>query len=147
MKLPKIFVPEKDLEKKTEELIEGYREVTQEELMKDNMRIIHGHADNFQRVANIENIALKIVNDTFNKKMVWKDYINDPPLFSRSYEAKALISDYQKEPIIVQVLFRISESKNTGAYGYLYLGNEQGLCMNSFVDYEKIQELITEYFK
>lgn len=147
MKLPKTFVPDKDLEKKTEELIEGYREVTQEELMKDNMRIIHGHSDDFQRVKNIEDIALKIVNDTFSKKLIWKDYINDHPLFSRSYETKAVIPDYKQDPITVQVLFRISESKNTGVYGYLYLGNEQGLCMNSFIDYEKIQELITGYFK
>ncbi|MDP2906608.1 MAG: hypothetical protein Q8O03_01575 [Nanoarchaeota archaeon] len=147
MKLPKTFVPEKDLEKKTEEFREGYREVTPEELMKDNMQVIHGDATPQLRIENIENITSKIVNDTFNKKMVWKDYINDHPLFSRSYKAKAVISDYKQEPIIVQVLFRISESKNSGVYGYLYLGNEQGLCMNSFIDYEKIQELITGYFK
>jgi len=147
MKLPKTFIPEKDLEKKTEELIEGYREITQEELMKDNMKIIHGDATLQLRIENIENITSKIINDTLKNRIVWKEYINDNPLFSKSYEAKAVIPDYKKEPILVQVLFRISESKNSGVYGYLYLGNETGLCLNSFIDYEKIQELITEYFK
>lgn len=147
MRIPKIFIPSKNLEKKTEKLVEGYREITQEELMKDKMKIIHGNSDDFQRVKNIEDLALKVVNDTFSKKLTWKEYFSNDPLFSKSYETKAVIHDYKQEPIIVQVLFRISETKTSGTYGYLYLGNEQGLCMNAFIDDEKIQELINEYFK
>jgi len=69
MKVPKTFVPNKDLERKTEEFREGYREVTPEELMKDNMKIIHGDATLQLRIENIENITSKIINDTL-KNMI-----------------------------------------------------------------------------
>lgn len=147
MKLPKTFVPNKDLEKKTEELVEGYREVTLEELMKNNMQIIHGDATNTQRIENIENITSKIIDDTLKNWIKWEEGTIPNPDFSKCYKSKAVIPDYKKEHIIVQVLFLISESKNLGKYGYLYLGNYKGLCLNPFTDYQKIEHLALEYFK
>ncbi len=147
MKVPKTFIPKKDLEKKTEEFREGYREVTPEELMENKMQIIHGDATLQLRIENIENITSKIINDTLKKQIIWKEHDMPDPLFSKCYKAKAVIPDYKKEFIIVQVLFRISESKNLGKYGYLYLGDDKGLCLNSYTDYQKIEKLVTECFK
>lgn len=146
MKFPKTFMPNKDLEKKTEEFKEGHREVTPEELMENNWQILHGHATIQQRIENIENITSKIINDTIKNELAWKEHDMDDPRFSKCYKAKVVIQDYKQEPIIVQVLLRIDETKKLGKYVYLYLGNEKGLYLNSYTDHQTINQLLTEYF-
>lgn len=146
MKVPDIFVPEKDLEKKTEEFREGYREVTPEELMKDNMRIIHGDATHAQRIENIEDIASKILKDTVLDVIKWGEDII-PDNYSKCYTSKATILSYRQEPMIVPVTFLISESSAGEKFGYLYLGDEKGFQLIPFVTSEKVRQVFQEYFK
>lgn len=146
MKIPDIFVPEKNLEKKTEELKES-REISSEELMGNSMRILHGDAENNQRIRNLEYIASKIIKDTLSDTIKWEEDIVPDPDYFKCYRAKATIPNYKEEPIIVSVTFLIEESKNIGKFGYLHLGDEEGFELKSFVGSERIGDLIRYFDK
>ncbi|MDP2906365.1 MAG: hypothetical protein Q8O03_00335 [Nanoarchaeota archaeon] len=147
MKVPNIFVPEKDLERKTEEFRGGYREVKLEELMANNLQIIHGDATHAQRIENIEDIASKILQDTVSGVIKWEEDIIPNLNYSKCYTSKATIPNYRQEPMIVPVTFLISESPAGEKFGYLYLGDEKGFQLIPFVTSEKVRQVFKEYFK
>ncbi len=147
MKIPEIFKPEKNLEKKTEEFIDGYKEMTTEELMENNLQIIHGDATHAQRIGNIEDIASKILQDTVSGVIKWEEDIIPNPNYSKCYTSKATIPNYRQEPMIVPVTFLISESPAGEKFGYLYLGDEKGFQLIPFVTSEKVRQVFKEYFK
>jgi hypothetical protein len=147
MKIPSVFVPDKDLETKTEELKKGYREISSEELMENNMRILHGDAVNNQRIKNLEYVASKIIKDTLSGTIKWEEDIVPDSDYSKCYKSEATILDYKEDPIIVPVTFLISESKNIGQFGYLHLGDEKGFELKSFVGSERIGDLIRYFNK
>ena len=152
MKIPEIFVPEKNLEKKTEELkelreLKESREISSDELMGNNMRILHGDAENNQRIRNLEYISSKIIKDTLSDMIKWEEDIVPDPDYSKCYRAKATISNYKEDLIIIPVTFLIRESKNIGKFGYLHLGDEEGFELKSFVGSERIGDLIRYFDK
>jgi hypothetical protein len=147
MKIPSVFVPDKDLETKTEELKKGYREISSEELMGNNMRILHGDAENNQRIRNLEYIASNIIKDTLSDMIKWEEDIVPDPDYSKCYRAKATIPNYKEDLIIIPVTFLIRESKNIGKFGYLHLGDEEGFELKSFVGSERIGDLIRYFDK
>jgi len=139
MKIPNIFVPDKNLDMKTERLKEfedkGPIEVTLEELMKDDKFILYGEATFSERDRIVENAISKIIKDTFENNIIWEE---DPNLYG--YKAKATILNYKKKPITVPVVFVMSKD-----IGYLNLGDKQGPCRNTYV--KKVKQLAIEYFK
>ena len=146
MKIPNLFLPEKNLEKKTEELIDGRMEVTTKELMANNMWIIHGDTKELNpRIENIRNIALKILKDTSLGMIKWEEGMT-PENYSKCYTSKAVIPNYKQEPIIVPVTFLISQSPAGVRFTNLYLGDEKGLSLKSFADSGKIDHVFMEYF-
>ncbi len=147
MKIPTLFVPDKTMDIKTEELKEGYREISSEELMGNNMRILHGDAINAQRIENLEDIASKIIKDTLLGTIKWEEDIVPDSDYLKCYKSKATIPNYKKEPIIVPVTFLISESKNIGKSGYLHLGDEKGFELKPFAGSERIGDLIRYFNK
>lgn len=148
MKIPDIFVPEKSLENKTEGFIDGYKEMTTEELMENTLQIIHGDTKLLeQRIENLERIASKILQDTVLGIIKWEEDIIPNTNYSKCYTSKATIPNYRQEPMIVPVTFLISESPAGEKFGYLYLGNEKGFQLIPFVKSEKVRQVFKEYFK
>lgn len=152
MKIPKIFMPDKNLDAKTE-TFKGFedkepREVTLEELMKNGMRILYGNAgdDKRGRIVDevVERAISKIIDDTFENRIKWEEDFNSYPHISKVYKAKAIILNYKREPIIIQVLFLIEENL-LHKYGFLHLGDNKGPCRNTYSN--KVKKLAVEYFK
>jgi hypothetical protein len=139
MKIPDIFVPDKNLDVKTERLKEfedkGSIEVTLEELMKDDKFILYGEATFSKRDEIVENAISKIIKDTFENNIIWEE---DTNLYE--YKAKATILNYKKNLITIPVVFVMSKD-----IGYLNLGDKQGPCRNTYV--KKVKQLAIEYFK
>lgn len=152
MKVPNIFVPEKSLDEKTEELKEYKNEesteLTSKEFMKNDTRILYGHTKENQQGEILKNAIDKIVNDTFESKITWEKDPNDYPNITESYRTKATILNHEGKKITIPVLFQV-DNEIGFRWGYLYLGGRKGdktgPCMNT--NYEKVRELAAEYFK
>lgn len=149
MKIPKTFRPDKNFDEKTKEMIESGREgsveLTIEELLKDNMKIIFGNTTEHNYSKILEYAAEKIVSDTFEGKIHWKeDNKHYPPNTLESYKAKATLLNYEGKKITIPVLFQVVQDHNSWKWGYLHLGNERGPCKNSLS--QKIKRLALEYF-
>lgn len=148
MKIPDVFIPEKNLEEKTEKLLDNYREVTTEELMENNMWIIHGDTKPVEQlIGNLERIGSKILKDTVSGKIRWKEDIVPNTDYLKCYTAKTTIPNYRQEPMIVPVSFLISKSLTGEKFGDLFLGDEKGFKLIPFVKYEKVRQVFKEYFK
>lgn len=148
MKIPQIFIPDRDLDKKIEELnkleYQKIREVTLEELMRDNMSVLCGDLKVYKRNKTLEHAFSKIVNDTFEGKISWeKDY----GIPVARYKAEAIVLNYKGEGITLPVIFQIVRiaRDSRDKEGFLYLGNENGPCKNS-AD-KQIKQLAKTYFK
>lgn len=105
MKVPRTFMPDKDLSDKIEELSIEPESISIEELLKDNMRILYGDADTFQKSKIEEEIVRRIVKDTFARIIEWKKDPHTP----EKYTANATIINYEGEKIIIPILFRTDD--------------------------------------
>ena len=148
MKIPQAFVPEKNLDKKTEEIKEyKIKELSLEEFMKNNTGILYGETTEDKREEILRNAVDKIVNDTFQNKINWEKDTNNYPNTSESYKAKAIILNYKGEKITIPVWFQIDDVP-IFKWGYLYLGGreaDKGLCITTHN--KKVKELAVKYFK
>ncbi|MBM3200282.1 hypothetical protein FJZ53_05055 [Candidatus Woesearchaeota archaeon] len=151
MRIPQIFIPDKDLNEKIEMLrnpeYKTLREITLEELMQNDMNILLGNPKAYKRACQrnkiLEDAFYKIVNDTFEGKVDWENDYYTPA----EYKAKAIVLDYKGKGIIIPVFFqavRINSDYRLKE-GFLHLGNENGPCKNS-AD-KRIKELAKKYFK
>ncbi len=147
MKIPKIFIPDKNLDGKTKELNEQKynpaRKVTLEELMENKMSVLYGTVDIFKR-GEIEDRAIeKIIEDTYKGLVDWEQDFEDP----EKYTAHAIVINVNMEAITIPVLFRTDDRAYTSdtRWGYLYLGNEKGPLRNT--NHPKINQLASDYFK
>ncbi len=146
MKLPTIFIPEKDMDRKIEELKqkpkpEKPKQVTIEELLENNMEILYGNSSDRKRMKIYDNAFNKIVKDSFAGKIEWK---KEP---KNTYTTEVTIKNYEGQKIIIPISFRAIDAKkrytNT-LWGFLHLGNEKGTCRNTW--HEDVKRLATEYF-
>ncbi len=148
MKVPKTFVPDKNVDEKTKEMIESGREgsveITIEELIKDNMKILFGNTTEYLYSKILEYAAEKIVSDTFEGKINWKEDNQHYPNTLESYKAKVNLLNYEGKKITIPVLFQVVQDYYGWKWGYLHLGNERGPCKNSLN--QKIKRLALEYF-
>jgi hypothetical protein len=146
MKIPKTFVPNKNLDRKTKELNEqvykSIRNVTLEELMENKMQILYGNVDIFKR-GEIEDRAIeKILEDTYKGLVKWEQDLEDP----EKYTAHATVLNVNMEAITIPVLFRTDDTPSIEKrWGYLHLGNKDGPLLNT--NNPKIDELACKYFK
>lgn len=152
MKLPTVFIPERDTDRKIEELKQNPepkkpKHVTIEELLENNMEILYGHPNTpgniFKRDKLEYHIFEKIIKDTFSGKIDWKEDFNIP----ERYTANVTVFNYQGEIITIPILFCTidKEKYSNGIWGFLYLGNEEGTCRNTWN--EDVRRLATKYFK
>lgn len=162
MKIPKVFILEKNLDKKYSHLMinefehKEPREVTLEELMKDDMNVLYGGAKGYQRNEITETAISKIIDDTFESKIIWKEddnnpytntrtYVNNYPSVSKKlYRTKATILNYRRERITIPVIFLISGNL-LSTWCFLHLGTKQGPCRTTY--HKRVKQLATEYFK
>ncbi len=147
MKIPQIFIPDRDLNEKIEELkkfeYKKLREVTLEELMKNNMEILCGGLKVYKRDKILEGAFSKIVNDTLEGNIFWEKDYN----ILGGYKAEATVLNYKGEGVTIPVLFQIVRIAHDSRdkEGFLYLGNENGPCKNS-AD-KQIKQLAKKHFK
>lgn len=147
MKVPKTFMPDKDLSKKIEELSKGPKNIGVKELLKDNMQILHGDATGlFQRIKTEDDIFRGIVEDTFAGKIEWKKNPHPP----EEYTANATVISYEGRKITIPILFRTDDEFYLLEYpekrwGYLHLGNEKGPLRNT--NEQHVKRLAEDYFK
>lgn len=146
MKIPKIFMPEKNLDAKTEEFKgnKESREVSLEDLMKKDMEILYGLIDYQERTGIIERAVSRIVNDTFENRIIWEKNYENSHDTSEQYTTKATILNYKKELITIPVLFVINKAP-VDTWGILFLGNERGPSRNTYD--KNVKKLTVEYFK
>jgi len=146
MKIPKTFIPNKDLDRKTKELNEqvykSIRNVTLEELMENKMQILYGNVDIFKR-GEIEDRAIeKILEDTYKGLVRWEQDFEDP----EKYTAHAIVLNANMEAIVIPVLFRTDDEVNySPRWGYLHLGNRDGPLRNT--NHPKVNQFTSEYLK
>jgi len=149
MRLPKTFIPEKNLEKKTEEF-KGLEDkepigVSLDEFLKNNMEILYGYTVDERRREITDCVVSKIIDDTFENKIIWEKNDKEPSSISEHYSTKATILNYKKEPIKIPALFIINKIPINGTWGLLFLGSERGPSRNTFD--KRIKQLAVEYFK
>lgn len=146
MKVPRTFMPDKDLSDKIEELSIEPESISIEELLKDNMRILYGDSDTFQKSKIEDEIVRRIVEDTFARIIEWK---KDPHI-PEKYTANATIINYEGEKITIPILFRTDDQfylldNPKKRWGYLHLGNEKGPLRNT--NEKNVNRLAEDYFK
>ncbi len=146
MKIPKTFVPNKNLDRKikelNEQLYQSIREVTPEELMEDKMKILYGSADLFRRGEIEERAIEKILEDTYKGLVKWEQDPEDP----ERYTAHAIVLNANIEAIVIPVLFRTDDEVNySPRWGYLHLGNRDGPLRNT--NHPKVNQFASEYLK
>lgn len=162
MKIPKTFLPDKNLDKKYSHLIlnefenKEPREVTLQKLMEKDMRLLYGETTPYQKHEIVETAISKIVNDTFEGKIIWEEDDNNPytntriyahrypPTLNKLYRTKATILNYQRERLIIPLIFYISENL-LNTWCFLHLGDKKGPCRNTY--HKKVKQLAVEYFK
>lgn len=149
MKVPKTFIPDKDLEEKTEEF-KGMEdkepiEVSLDKFIKNDMEILYGYTVDEQRRAITDCVVSKIIDDTFENKIRWEKNDEESSSVSEHYSTKATVLNYKKEPIKIPVIFVINKIPITGTWGLLFLGNERGPSRNTYN--KRIKKLTVEYFK
>lgn len=148
MKVPRIFISDKNLDQKIEELKKpkrkGIRELTLEDFMKDNMRILLGGLASYKQNKILDDTFSKIVNDTFKGEIIWE---KDCSASNLRYKAEAPVINYKRKCIIIPVVFQTARiiQGQAGREGFLYLGDENGPCKNSADN--RIKELAKKYFK
>ena len=145
MKIPYIFIHKKNVDEKTSELVkcEESVELSIEELLKDNMKILFGNVTGaYSKI--LEYVINEIVNDTFEGKIKWKEDKQHYTDTLESYKAKATIINYEGKKITIPILFQVVQDSDGWKWGYLHLGNERGPCKNSLDT--KIKRLALEYF-
>jgi len=157
MKLPKTFIPDKDLGKKIETLIGLYThpvEATSEELNDPFMYFLYGENTTTAEKDKIEELAVcKIVQDSLEKNITWEedgklneDYkekskrLDSTISVQNVYKTKVTILNYKNTPIIMPAIFAIINNK-----GYLSLGIRPNPCTNTYD--EKVRKLAIEHFK
>jgi len=148
MKLPKTFMPEKNLDNKVEELKvhDGKpKAIDIEDLMQDFVKIMYEGLDLTKRTypeiakkeREVEGEAFKkIIQDTFEDKIKWEEWSKN------KYYANACIENASGKEINIPVMFRIVGSPLNAT---LYLGDERGPGLNTFND--DVKRLAIEYFK
>ncbi|MDP2909224.1 MAG: hypothetical protein Q8N77_05440 [Nanoarchaeota archaeon] len=147
MKLPTLFIPERDTDRKIEELKQNPepkkpKRVTIEELLENDMEILYGDSSDRKRMKIYDNTFNKIVKDTFAGKIEWK---KEP---KNTYTAEITIKNYERQKITIPISFRALDARQrykNDIWGFLYLGNEEGTCRNTWN--EDVERLATEYFK
>lgn len=150
MKIPKTFLPEKNLDKEYSHLMinefehKEPREVTLEELMKDNMNVLYGGATGYQRDEITETAISKIINDTFENKITWEEDTNKYEHVTKGYKTKVTIMNYRRERITVQALFLISENL-LNLWCFLHLGSNKSPCRTNY--HKEVKKLAVEHFE
>lgn len=148
MKLPQLFIPERDINRKIEELKQKtlFEEATPLKTVWYYMNLLYGNSTGTEK-ERIENDAIeKIIEDTLAGKIGWKayeDFSSYSTNVKETYKAKAEVIDYKGEEMAIPVMFLID--CDVPPCGYLYLINGSGPCRNSAN--EKIRNLVKECFK
>lgn len=153
MKVPKTFIPEKNLDDKVENLKQDQEEKPKEididELNQNYVKIIYEGMNikgktypeiaAEQRKVNTKAFE-RIIQDTFDNKIEWKKYPNG------KYYAKACICNAAGKEIIIPIMFSVRKHHSVNMnQGFLYLGDEFGSFLNT--TYQNLYKLATEYFK
>lgn len=143
MRIPKIFVPEKSLEKKIEELKESEQEASIKEFTKDDMKILYGDSTWFIQLCTLSQAVDKIVKDTFEGKINWKEDHEHYPYVSEIYKANATVLNYEGTYITIPAFF-LTDTASIKS-GYLYLGYKGGIHKDTDQD-ERVKRLAIDYF-
>lgn len=151
MKIPKIFMPDKNLDEKIEELNQPYEEkpktIDIEDLMDNWVKIIYEGVDctklTYPEIAKKERevemrMFEKIIQDTLSGTIKWEKWSKE------KYHSRVCITNAAGKEIIIPVIFYTpSGTKNT--YSLIYLGDERGPCINTCDKHMK--RLALNYFK
>lgn len=157
MKIPQLFMPEKDLDDKVKQLKnckKGYptapKYVDVTEFLKNDMGLLYGghKKRNSKGINSLKNTVHKIVQDTFSGSIEWRPNHKKDERDLDSYTADAIVTDAEGKEMIIPVLFyteNFATSFNIKKFGYLHLGDKRGPCINT-VDQE-VKRLARAYFK
>lgn len=158
MKIPNLFLPEKNLNEKVEELknckkdyptVPKYVDVTK--LLRNDMELLYGHPE--KRSGEDINSFLKttfhkIVNNACSGSVKWKPNHEKDERDLESYVANTAITNAEGEEITIPVMFHtinFTTSFSTKKMGFLHLGDQRGPCRNT-TDPE-IRRLARAHFK
>lgn len=154
MKLPTLFLPERDMGGKTEELKQKPepkkpQHITIEELLENNMEIFYGNIkklfdfrERAKKSSELENKAFdKIIEDTYAGKISWKLNKKD-----YSYTAEATIKNYAGEEMTIPFLLRTDFREiEDNMWAFMHLGDKRGPCKNTYDS--RIDHFARNYFK
>lgn len=140
MKIPQTFLPEKNLDEKVEEL-KNYKE----EQLSDVEKFLKKYNITYEESRKI---FYKIIEDTFSDRINWEPGPKKNKDRLESYIAETIITNAKGKEVPIPILFytvKFSSTLNSTIFGFLHLGNEKGLCLNT-ADPE-VKRLARDYFK
>lgn len=135
MKLPTLFIPKRDTDRKIEELKQKpepkeQEDATLNELADYHMNRLFGSLPKIEKERIIINAIEEIIKDTFAGKIKWKEDNNRYSRILERYTAKAIVTSYNGKKIVMPVVFQ-TDNHTIDRWGYLHLGNERGPCRNT----------------
>ena len=145
MKIPKTFLPDKNLDKKIDLFKEIYTtptEATPEDLTDPFMYFLYGENATVHEKDKIEEEAVcKIVQDSLENSITWEEDQNIcKHRGGTGYRTKVTILNYKNKPITLPATFAVIEGK-----GYLSIGTMLGPCRNTY--HKQVRKLAIEHFK
>ncbi|MCG2717845.1 MAG: hypothetical protein L6408_03290 [Nanoarchaeota archaeon] len=143
MKLPKTFRPDKELDKKIEELKQGTKSLSGLQELTNMVEIREFLADGGLSEGGLrdyleQEIFPEIIQYTYDGLVRWKKVQEN----NATYRAKTLIMNTKGDIAIVPIRIIIYDTAERP--GALNIGEEPGLSINTYND--GLKELITKYF-